>query len=197
MRVFTTGQVAKICKVAPRTVSKWFDSGQLKGWRIPGPGSQDRRIPEKSLIVFLKAHGMPYEQLLMMSLRRILLISACERLRDVLLDRFTIEDEVVIKLALNGFDAGMLTNDFLPEIVIIDFGIGKIDASRLCSAYADSNLLPTCRIITILRDGTKHMAKKLQKEGISDIHKTPFEVADLCSALDEVIREEVTIPMSA
>ncbi|MFM7043497.1 MAG: response regulator, partial [Planctomycetaceae bacterium] len=27
MKVFTTGQVAKICKVAPRTVSKWFDSG--------------------------------------------------------------------------------------------------------------------------------------------------------------------------
>jgi len=41
MKVFTTGQVAKICKVAPRTVSKWFDSGRLKGYRIPGsPGSQ-------------------------------------------------------------------------------------------------------------------------------------------------------------
>ena len=36
MKVFTTGQVAKICKVAPRTVSKWFDSGRLKGYRIPG-----------------------------------------------------------------------------------------------------------------------------------------------------------------
>ena len=41
--IFTTGQVAKICKVAPRTVSKWFDSGRLRGYRIPG--SQDRRIP--------------------------------------------------------------------------------------------------------------------------------------------------------
>ena len=45
MKVFTTGQVAKICKVAPRTVSKWFDSGRLKGYRIPG--SQDRRIPRE------------------------------------------------------------------------------------------------------------------------------------------------------
>src|SRR5205823_90621 len=43
--IFTTGQVAKICKVAPRTVSKWFDSGRLRGYRIPG--SQDRRIPRK------------------------------------------------------------------------------------------------------------------------------------------------------
>ena len=33
-KVFTTGQVAKICKVAPRTVSKWFDSGRLRGYLI-------------------------------------------------------------------------------------------------------------------------------------------------------------------
>jgi len=34
--VLTTGDVAKICHVAPRTVSKWFDNGQLRGYRIPG-----------------------------------------------------------------------------------------------------------------------------------------------------------------
>src|SRR5260370_42004624 len=60
-KVFTTGQVAKICKVAPRTVSKWFDSGRLRGYRIPG--SQDRRIPREHLIRFLKEHGMPLGEL--------------------------------------------------------------------------------------------------------------------------------------
>jgi len=54
---FTTGQVAKICQVAPRTVSKWFDSGRLKGYRLPG--SQDRRIPRAYLLKFLKEHGFP------------------------------------------------------------------------------------------------------------------------------------------
>jgi len=33
--VLTTGDVAKICNVAPRTVSKWFDSGQLKDIAYP------------------------------------------------------------------------------------------------------------------------------------------------------------------
>ncbi len=59
--IYTTGQVAKICKVAPRTVSKWFDSGRLRGYRIPG--SQDRRIPREHLVKFLKTHGMPYVDL--------------------------------------------------------------------------------------------------------------------------------------
>src|SRR5687768_16017987 len=57
--VLTTGQVAKMCNVAARTVSKWFDYGQLKGYRIPG--SKDRRIPRAQLIKFMKEHGIPLD----------------------------------------------------------------------------------------------------------------------------------------
>lgn len=55
-QIFTMGQVAKLCDVAPRTAGKWFDSGRLKGYRIPG--SQDRRTTREHLMQFLKEHGM-------------------------------------------------------------------------------------------------------------------------------------------
>ena len=73
-KVFTTGQVAKICKVAPRTVSKWFDSGRLRGYRIPG--SQDRRIPREHLLRFLKEHGMPLGDLEAEVYHKILVVGA-------------------------------------------------------------------------------------------------------------------------
>jgi two-component system, OmpR family, response regulator RpaA len=60
-QVFTTGDVARICHVSPRTVSKWFDSGRLRGYRIPG--SEDRRIPRADLITFMKTYGMPLGEL--------------------------------------------------------------------------------------------------------------------------------------
>ena len=53
-KVFTTREVADLCGVHPRTVSKWFDSGRLVGYRIPG--SQDRRIPREHLDRFCKEH---------------------------------------------------------------------------------------------------------------------------------------------
>ena len=56
-RKFTTGQVARICDVTPQTAAKWIDSGELKGYRIPG--GNDRRVSRASLITFLKKHGMP------------------------------------------------------------------------------------------------------------------------------------------
>lgn len=55
--VLSTGQVARICGVAPRTVCKWFDTGRLKGYRIPG--SMDRRIPKDELVRFMREAGMP------------------------------------------------------------------------------------------------------------------------------------------
>ena len=59
--VLTTGDVAKICHVASRTVQKWFDSGQLKGYLIPG--SKDRRIPLKELRRFMRANRIPCDGL--------------------------------------------------------------------------------------------------------------------------------------
>ncbi|HUV40694.1 MAG TPA: helix-turn-helix domain-containing protein [Sedimentisphaerales bacterium] len=55
--VLTTGDVANICNVAPRTVSQWFDKGLLTGYRIPG--SRDRRIPIAELAQFMAAHRIP------------------------------------------------------------------------------------------------------------------------------------------
>lgn len=59
--VFTTGQIAKVCRVAARTVSKWIDSGELVGYRIPG--SQDRRVNREDLIAFLKSNSMKLHEL--------------------------------------------------------------------------------------------------------------------------------------
>jgi len=62
----TTGQIADLCGVAPRTVSAWIDNGKLPGWRIPsGNGghdareSHDRRVATPVVIAFLRRHGMP------------------------------------------------------------------------------------------------------------------------------------------
>lgn len=54
---FTTGDVAKLCHVSPRTVTKWCDAGLIKHWRIPL--SKDRRISRAALLDFLRQHEMP------------------------------------------------------------------------------------------------------------------------------------------
>lgn len=52
----TTGEVAKICCVASRTVCSWIDRGLLKGFRVPG--TSHRRVLRSDLISFMQANGM-------------------------------------------------------------------------------------------------------------------------------------------
>ena len=55
--VLSTGEVAKICHVSPRTVQKWFDTKLINGYRIPG--SRDRRITRQELIRFMQQNSIP------------------------------------------------------------------------------------------------------------------------------------------
>jgi excisionase family DNA binding protein len=61
----TTGAVASVVGVAARTVTKWIDSGALKGWRLPE--STDRRVLAADLLAFLEARraAVPPELLTM------------------------------------------------------------------------------------------------------------------------------------
>jgi two-component system response regulator RpaA len=62
VKTYTTGQVSKLCHVAPRTAAKWFDAGRIKGYRIPNSGAtekgRDRRVYHDELVAFLRAYGM-------------------------------------------------------------------------------------------------------------------------------------------
>jgi len=56
-KVFRTGDIAKICSVATRTVQKWFDEGILKGYKLPD--SKDRRVRIEDLKEFMDRYNMP------------------------------------------------------------------------------------------------------------------------------------------
>jgi two-component system response regulator RpaA len=56
MKIYKIREVARICRVAPRTVQKWFDSGRLKGYTVTGLGPC---IPHEYLVRFMQEHGMP------------------------------------------------------------------------------------------------------------------------------------------
>ncbi len=59
----TTGRVAKMMRVAPRTVAKMCDQGRLPSYKIPG--SQDRRVIASGLVRVMQEAGMPVPQELM------------------------------------------------------------------------------------------------------------------------------------
>ena len=55
--VFTTSDVARICRVSTRIVTKWFDTQMLDGYRLPG--SKHRRFTYDHIHDFMANQDMP------------------------------------------------------------------------------------------------------------------------------------------
>ena len=57
-RHYTTGEVAKICKMSQGTIIKYFDKGYIKGFLMP-PANTERRIPYRNLLDFMTENNIP------------------------------------------------------------------------------------------------------------------------------------------
>jgi len=159
--VLTTGDVAKICNVAPRTVSKWFDTGQLKGYRIPG--SKDRRIPVSELIRFMKAHNMPAAMLPVGKIR-VLVADSHEASASALADTLRTKANYEVKTVGSDFETGVTVQKFAPHVLLINLLAKGIDSTAICKAVRADEDLQTIKIIALAnRLSSSESAALLQK----------------------------------
>jgi excisionase family DNA binding protein len=179
--VLTTGEVAKICNVAPRTVSKWFDSGALKGYRIPG--SRDRRIPTSELIRFMKAHHMPIDGL-MTGRTRVLLVDGDKEVTDTLMKILTEQTSYDIRVATTGFSAGMEAERFKPHVLLLDIHLGDGDARQVADMVRKSENLQFTRIVAMSGKLTDGQITGLKSQGFDTFLKKPFQVRQLVEAIE-------------
>jgi len=130
MKVYTTAEAAKICGVAPSTVSKWFEQGRLKGYRVPG--SEEKRIPLEYLYDFLKKHGMPLGELENEMAKKVLIISQDKTLINDLETTINLNSSFRAIIAELVADAKNQIEKIIPDCIIVDFRAEQIAAIGFC-----------------------------------------------------------------
>ncbi|MCW5766157.1 MAG: response regulator [Phycisphaeraceae bacterium] len=182
--VLTTGEVAKICQVAPRTVSKWFDSGALKGYRIPG--SKDRRIPVAQLMKFMKAHGIPFDGI-MSGRTRVLVVDDEREVVDVLQKVLTEQANYEVRVATNGFAAGIECERFKPHVLLLDVHLGNDqDAKEVAKLVRTEDELAITKIIAMSGKLSDPQLQGLRGNGFDAFLKKPFQVRQVVESIENV-----------
>ena len=182
--VLTTGEVAKICNVAPRTVSKWFDSGALHGYRIPG--SKDRRIPLNQLIRFMKHHGMPLNGLMTGS-SRILIVDDEQDIVEVLEKILEDEAKYEVEVTKGGFAAGVTAEKFRPHVILLDLHLPDIDGKEVAKAVKANPDLQLTKVIAMSGRITEEEAKGVTAQGFDGFLRKPFHVKQVIEAVEDAM----------
>jgi len=185
--VFTTGEAAKICKVSQQTIIRCFDNGTLKGFRVPG--SRFRRIPRDQLFAFMRDNGIPTDAL-ESSKRKLLIVDDDEELVDLLRDAFERDGRFEIKVANNGFEAGMLVKEFRPDLVVLDVMLPDINGKEVCQRVRSDATLDTVKIICISGMVEQDKVAELRAAGANDFMQKPFTVDRLMERACDLLEIE-------
>ncbi len=179
--VLTTGEVAKICNVASRTVSKWFDSGQLRGYRIPG--SKDRRIPVTSLVKFMKSHGIPMDGLMSGS-TRVLIVDDEEEVVETLQKILTEQTNYEVRTARSAFAAGIECERFRPHVMLLDIHLADSEGREIIRVLQESDDHQVTKIIAMSSKLTDGQTAQLKHQGFDGALRKPFSVRQVIEAIE-------------
>lgn len=180
--VLTTGDVARICNVAPRTVSKWFDSGQLRGYRIPG--SKDRRIPMNELVRFMKANNIPTDTLSAARMR-VLIVDGSADSTPGLIEDLKNRGDYEIHVARGGFETGAALQKFSPQIVLINLSTNGIDAHGLCKSIRATEEFTTIKIVALTNHLSRQEAAVLLQNGFDAHISDPAEAGEIIKRIGQ------------
>ncbi len=183
--VFTTGEAAKICKVSQQTIIRCFDNGQLKGFRVPG--SRFRRIPREQLYKFMKDNGIPTDAL-ESGKRKVLLVDDDTELVEIILTYLNEDGRFEVRVAQNGFDAGMMVKEYHPDLIVLDVMLPDINGKEVCQRVRADASLEDVRILCMSGMVEEDKIQELKLAGADDFIHKPFEVDRLiermCVQLD-------------
>ncbi|MFT4593838.1 MAG: excisionase family DNA binding protein [Phycisphaerales bacterium] len=182
--VLTTGEVAKICNVAARTVSKWFDTGQIKGYRIPG--SKDRRIPVQSLMNFMQEHGIPFDGL-MSGNTRVLIVDKDTEICKTLERVFSDQTEFVVQSCSNPFTAGVECERFRPHVMLFDLEFCGDDYTTFTKSLRESDELQATKIIAMSGRLSDGQLTQLTCSGFDGVLRKPFTVRQVIDSIENAV----------
>ena len=183
--VFTTGEAAKICKVSQQTIIRCFDNGQLKGFRVPG--SKFRRIPREQLFMFMRDNGIPTDAL-ETGKRKVLVVDDDPDLVELIVSVLEDDGRFEIRVANNGFEAGMMVKEYRPDLIVLDVMLPDINGKEVCIRVRNDGTLENVRIICISGTVERDKIKELKEAGADDFLQKPFEtnvlIARMCRLLE-------------
>jgi len=183
--VYSTGEAAKICRVSQQTIIRCFDAGKLQGFYVPG--SRFRRIPRESLAKFMKENSIPLSNL-DSGKKKVLVVDDEVEIVDLLVDALERDGRFEVKTASCGYDAGLLTQQFRPDVIVLDYILPDINANVVAKTIRSNPALEDTRIIIISAIVEEDKVQALYKLGVNAFMHKPFPVDELITKIAELLR---------
>lgn len=183
-QIVTTGEAAEICKVSQQTIIRCFDSGRLGGFRVPG--SRFRRIPRDELIRFMRQNSIPTDQL-EGGKHKILVVDTDPQIVELFVDVLSHDKRYEVRTASTGYDAGVVSTQFRPQLMVLDYMLPDINGNGVCQTVRNNPILNGMKILILFGMVSQDEIENLLNSGADDFIKKPFNIESLQQRIQELL----------
>lgn len=188
-------EVAELAKVLPSTIRHYTDIGLL---RVSGYTDGGHRLYARTEVLIrlgriqaLSRRGLKLPEIkaeLEKKSRKVLVIDDEVELVDLVADllKFKFPDWQV-KAAMDGFAAGRVLGEFLPDMVILDLMLPGVDGFSICRQIRNDPALQGCAVLAITGYDSKEMKEKILACGANDYLAKPMETDALLEKVTQLM----------
>ncbi len=183
--LFTTGEAAEVCRVSQQTIIRCFDAGRLEGFRVPG--SRFRRIPRQSLVKFMRDNKIPLDTI-ESGKRKVLVVDDDAEIVELIVDVLDRDGRFDSETASSGYEAGIATERFRPELILLDYMLPDVNGNIVCQAIRGNPEFENIKIIVVSGVVKRDEIAQLIKSGAEDFIRKPFDVTELTGKITAVLQ---------
>ena len=177
-KMYTTFEVARICRVSPGSVIRWIKEGKLPASITAGG---HHRVQANDLMTLLKSLRMPIPaELSNNGVLRILIVDDEPGIRQMVRWLLSMDwPDALIEEAEEGFSAGWKAHGMHPDLVLLDVMIPGMDGLRVCQFIRNFQELKKTKIIAMTGLQNPDIRDKMLLAGADDFIVKPFEAETL------------------
>ncbi len=184
--IYTTHQIAKLCKVDVSTVTNWINKGKLKAYKTPG---KHRRIKKEDLIKFLNDYNMPVFTEMNNESKSILIVDDERKIVDIMKRALKKNSgNVEIESAYDGFEAGRKIMKMLLDLIILDIQLPGIDGHEVLKNIKENKRLEGIKILAISGKNIEENRERVLNMGADDFLAKPFEMDEMLLKVSKLLK---------
>lgn len=169
--VLTTWEAGRYCNLSPYTIRKWILSGELLAYVTPGG---HRRIRRQDLDAFLQARNIPVAEDFREGRKRILVLGLPD-LSGLAREAEGWCQDLEVKRAGSGFEAGVLLHVFSPHLLLVDLDDPRWDGLEVCRLVRSHALTSKIKLAGLTKHSTVEVLEAAQRAGVLACFSKPAD----------------------
>jgi len=185
--ILSPNQAAKVLMVSPATVRQWAAKGKLNALTTPG-GHRRFRMRDIQNFAEQKNITLNIETAPSDEKFSILIVDDDTQFSNYLAELVpSFGDNIQVKVANDGFEAGKLVHSFMPEIILMDLMMPSMDGFETCKNIKADPLTSKIRIICMTGYGSAENIEKIKRLGAEACLTKPIDEEQLEQLVKNII----------